>query len=87
MANKLTPEILEDMIEAHTVYYHGTLTICVLDLKNGATVIGQSNVIDPGNYDASIGEEMARKDAVNKIWQLEGYACKTRGFLPEEDKA
>lgn len=39
-------------------------------------VTGESNVIDPANYDADIGRSMSYKDAFGKIWQLEGYAMK-----------
>jgi hypothetical protein len=76
---KLTPNTIEDLVKRVTYFWHGTLTICVLDLKNGALVVGQSNVIDPANYDADVGEDVSYKDALNKIWQLEGYALKTRG--------
>lgn len=74
--NKLTPEIISGLIEQVDYLTHKTLTVCVLTLKNGAMVTGESNVIDPANYNADIGREMSHKDAVSKIWQLEGYAMK-----------
>lgn len=74
--NKLTPEAISDLIEDTNYLTHKTLTVCVLTLVNGAMVTGESNVIDPANYDAEIGREMAFKDAFGKIWQLEGYAMK-----------
>lgn len=76
---KLTPEILEGLVAETTFFTHGTLTLAVCDLTNGAQVIGQSNCIDPANYDAETGRHFARSDAVEKLWQLEGYAVKTRG--------
>lgn len=79
MSLKLTQEEIEDMVEAVDFIHMGTLTICVLELINGAQVVGKSNVIDPANYDAEIGCTMAEKDAIGKIWELEGYAVKTRG--------
>jgi len=76
---KLTIEAIDALVD-HDVYFkHETLTICVLVLKNGAKVTGESNVIDPANHDRTIGERVARKQAIDKIWQLEGYAMKTRG--------
>jgi hypothetical protein len=30
-------------------------------------------VVDPQNYNEEIGQEISRKNAVDKIWQLEGY--------------
>lgn len=76
MKNKLTLEAIEALIADEHFLTHATLTVCVLTLHNGAMVTGESNVIDPANYDAEIGKEMSRRDAVGKIWQLEGYAMK-----------
>ncbi|WP_296763715.1 Gp49 family protein [Sediminimonas sp.] len=75
-SKKLTPEAIEALIYHHDYLTYGTLTICVMTLNSGAMVTGESNVIDPNNYDAKIGREMAYKDAFAKIWQLEGYAMK-----------
>ena len=52
------------------------LTFCVLVLKNGFTVTGESACASPENFDAEIGRKIARDNAVNKIWQLEGYLLK-----------
>ena len=54
------------------------LTFCVLVLKNGFTVTGQSACADPKNYQQDIGERISRADAVNKIWPLLGYELKTK---------
>ena len=55
-----------------------TLTFAVLVLQNGFTVTGESNCASPTNFDASLGRKIARENAVNKIWALEGYLLKTR---------
>jgi hypothetical protein len=78
---KLTLEDITALIDHEQFVLAETLTICVLKLTNGGQVTGQSNCIDPANFDVEIGREYARKDAIDKIWELEGYACKTRGFL------
>lgn len=52
------------------------LTFCVLVLKNGFTVTGESAVASPENFDAAIGRKVARANAVSKIWPLMGYALK-----------
>lgn len=52
------------------------LTFCVLILKNGFTVTGESACASPENFDAVIGTRVARQNAVNKIWPLMGYALK-----------
>jgi hypothetical protein len=54
------------------------LTFCVLVLKNGYTVTGESACVSAKNFDAEIGKEIARKNAVDKIWQLEGYLLAER---------
>jgi hypothetical protein len=52
------------------------LTICVLVLRNGFTVTGESACASPENFDAEIGRKIARDNAVQKIWLLEGYLLK-----------
>jgi hypothetical protein len=52
------------------------LTFCVLVLKNGFTVTGESACASPENFDAEVGRKIARTNAVNKIWPLMGYALK-----------
>ena len=54
------------------------LTICVLVLKNGFTVTGESACANPENFDAEIGRKIARDNAVNKMWPLMGYELRTR---------
>lgn len=54
------------------------LTICVLVLKNGFTVTGESACASPENFDPEIGRKIARDNAVNKIWMLEGYLLKDK---------
>jgi hypothetical protein len=54
------------------------LTFCVLVLKNGFTVTGESACASPENFDAEIGRKIARQNAVNKMWPLMGYALKER---------
>jgi hypothetical protein len=76
MNNKLTIEAIESMIDRSDYLIHSTLTVCVLTMNNGAMVTGESNVIDPANYDEAIGRKMSRRDAVGNIWRLEGYAMK-----------
>ena len=56
----------------------GLLTFCVLTLRNGFTVTGQSACASAENFDAVAGREYARKDAVNKVWPLEGYLLRQR---------
>ena len=52
------------------------LTICILTLENGFTVTGESACASPENFDKLIGQKLAYENALNKIWQLEGYLLK-----------
>lgn len=52
------------------------LTFCVLVLKNGFTVTGESACASPENFDAEIGKKIARQNAEQKIWPLMGYHLK-----------
>jgi Phage protein (N4 Gp49/phage Sf6 gene 66) family len=54
------------------------LTLCVLVLKNGFTITGESACASPENFDAELGRKIARGNAVAKIWPLMGYALKSK---------
>lgn len=50
-----------------------TMTLCVLHLKNGHTVIGKSACVDPKQFNQALGEKYSFEDAINNLWPLEGY--------------
>src|SRR6202000_180087 len=52
------------------------LTVCVLVLKSGFTVTGESACVSHENFDGPLGRKIARQKAVEKIWALEGYRLK-----------
>jgi hypothetical protein len=54
------------------------LTFCVLTLRNGFIVTGESACASPENFDAEIGRNIARQNAVAKVWPLMGYALKQK---------
>ena len=54
------------------------LTFCVLTLRNGFTVTGESACASPENFDSEIGHKIARQNAVSRIWPLMGYALKEK---------
>ena len=56
----------------------GLLTFCVLVLRNGFTVTGESACASPENFDAEIGRKIARQNAVQKIWPLMGYELRSQ---------
>ncbi len=58
------------------------LTFCVLVLRNGFTVTGESACASPENFDAELGRKIARQNAVAKIWPLMGYELRSQLSRP-----
>lgn len=90
-APRLTPELIDAQIVAENwgrasdLFKAGPvteamkcLTICVLTLKNGFTIVGKSACASPENYDADLGYKIAREDARKQIWALEGYLLRSK---------
>ena len=81
---KHAPEVLgawdsaRAKVEGEVPQSLGLLTFCVLVLRNGFTVTGESACASPENFDAEIGRKIARQNAINKVWTLMGYALKER---------
>lgn len=57
--------------------YH-LLTFCVLVLRNGFTVTGESACASPENFDAEIGRKIARENAIDKLWPLLGFRLRDK---------
>ena len=79
-APRVTPNQLEKVIvsEQYHVFPNTTFTSCLLTLVNGYTVLGESACASPENFNADIGRKIARDNAKNKIWALEGYLLRDR---------
>jgi hypothetical protein len=56
----------------------GLLTFCVIVLRNGFIVTGESACASPENFNVEIGRKIARANAVQKIWPLMGYVLRER---------
>jgi len=54
------------------------LTFCVLVLRNGFTVTGESACASPENFNAEIGRRVARENAINKVWPLLGFRLRDK---------
>ena len=79
IAPRLTPVLIDETIVDES--YHrltDVLTVCVLTLRNGFTVTGESACASPENYNEEIGNKIARENARDKIWVLEGYLLKQK---------
>jgi hypothetical protein len=78
-APRLTPTSIEDTVKDES--YHkltDVLTVCILTLQNGFVVTGESACASPENYNKETGEKIAKGNAIDKIWVLEGYLLKQK---------
>lgn len=84
---RVTLQRIDEVIVAqdYHVFPGTTLTICCLTLANGFTVTGESACASPENFDAELGRKIARDNAKQKIWALEGYALRDRLSVVSED--
>ena len=74
-APRVTLDMILQSIEEES-YFHipgTTITICVLTLKNGYTLTGQSACVDPANYNEELGNKIARQKAIDSAWALFGF--------------
>lgn len=81
-APRLTPEDIDATIvdEAYYVFPGTTTTVCRLTLKNGFSTLGESAAVSLDNFNEEIGKKIARDNARDKIWVLEGYLLKDKLF-------
>jgi hypothetical protein len=79
-APRLNPQHIDDQIIAEQFHvFIGTVTtVCCLTLQNGYTVIGKSAPASPENFDQELGQKIARADARDQIWALEGYLLRSK---------
>lgn len=76
-APRVTPEKLRSLIsEVRFIQPTGTLMICIVTLKNGFTVTGESACVSPENFRENIGRRVSYANALDKLWPLEGYRMK-----------
>lgn len=54
------------------------LSICILVMKNGFTVIGKSAPASPENFNRELGVQYAYEDAVRQLWPLMGFALRDK---------
>lgn len=67
-----TPDVRERAQDAR-----GLLTICIVTLMNGFSVVGKSAPMSRDNFDVEKGRQFAYDDAVRQIWPLMAYAALT----------
>jgi hypothetical protein len=76
-APRITPDHVDASIVGETYHvFFGVLTVCVLKLRNGFLVTGESACASPENFDEALGRRIARENARQKIWPLLGYSLR-----------
>jgi hypothetical protein len=81
-APRLTPADIDVVIvdETFTILPSGKVVVCELTLRNGFSVRGDGATVSKANFNEEIGREVARENARNKVWELEGYLLQQRIF-------
>jgi hypothetical protein len=79
---KVTPEYINSRIKStdYSMIPKSTVTICNITLDNGFSVRGESACVDPANFDSQIGNELAHKNAFDKLWPLFGFLLAEQRF-------
>lgn len=66
----VTPAEVEASIKEEKYIKMGQkIAVCHLTLVDGFEVVGTAGVVRPDNYDEAIGNPIARKHAIEKVWQ------------------
>jgi hypothetical protein len=79
--NKVTQsqinKILDDAETQETIFWEKEVVVSYR-LYNGFTIIGRGACVDPANFNIEIGKKVAREQAENKLWELEGYLLQNK---------
>ncbi|MDJ0905409.1 MAG: Gp49 family protein [Woeseiaceae bacterium] len=70
--NFVTTEAVEAAITGAQFHHfpESTVTVCLLELANGFTIVGQSACVNPDNFDAALGRELAQEDAKQQVYRF-----------------
>lgn len=75
-------DALADSLTFHTYHFPGTTcTVAIAVMSDGFVAgTGKSACIDPAMFNSDTGYDIAvenaRTDAVNRLWEMEGYRLK-----------
>jgi Phage protein (N4 Gp49/phage Sf6 gene 66) family len=76
--NRVTQEDIDALLDSantEEATLHGKVLVVDYQLptRGGFTITGRGAVVEPANFSLEIGRRVAREDAANQLWQLEGY--------------
>lgn len=77
-APKVTPNDVNAVIKSESYYTppdHPQVTICILTtyIKDFVVVGVNEGPVNPANFDAEIGQALARQKAIDQLWPLMGF--------------
>lgn len=76
-APRVTPGLIDAELAAAKIDYlqpeGTTVTVAVVQLANGFTLIGKSAAASPANFDVDVGRRVALDDARDQLWPLLGF--------------
>lgn len=74
----LTADKAIEALLAPAVPSLAVLSICILVMSNGFTVIGKSAPASADNFNAELGKKFAYEDAIRQLWPLMGFALRDK---------
>ncbi|MGA6101758.1 Gp49 family protein [Psychrobacter pocilloporae] len=76
LPSTVTKDHLDELVAQSKVEYAvfgKKLTVAVITLPTNFKVTGEASCVDANNFDKALGEKYALENAVEKLWELEGY--------------
>lgn len=71
---RITLDHLKSRVSSAEYIERGVLNVCFIQLDNGFWLVGKSAPVDPTNYNAEYGRELAYDDALRQAWPLLAFA-------------
>ena len=54
------------------------LSLCLVVMSNGFTIVGKSAPASPENFNAEFGRKLAYEDCIRQLWPLMGFSLRDR---------
>lgn len=77
-AERVTLDSIKAKVAKSEYILNGVMTICIVHMANGYTVLGKSAPAAVENFNADLGKKFAYEDAIRQIWPLEGYLLREK---------
>jgi len=71
---RITAQDIRDRVAEVENIERGVLNVALVRLDNGYWLVGKSAPLDPANYNAEYGRELALDDALRQAWPLLAFA-------------